>query len=75
VKTPGFLPFTGTSAAAAHAAGVGALVKSANPNLSNVQIRAILQDTALDNMASGWDRDGGYGLVMASQAVAAALSK
>jgi subtilisin family serine protease len=71
-KTPGFTPFFGTSAAAPHAAGVAALVKSTNPTLTNTQIKQILIDTALDNMAPGADRDGGYGIVMALPAVQAA---
>ena len=71
-KTPGFLPFFGTSAAAPHAAAVGALVKSANPILTNTQILNILLGTALDNMAPGVDRNGGHGIVMALPAVQAA---
>lgn len=74
VHTPGFTPFFGTSAAAAHAAGVAALVASANPNLTNTQIRSILVNTALDDMSPGWDRDGGFGVVMALPAVQAALA-
>ncbi len=70
--TPGFLPFFGTSAAGPHAAGIAALVKSANPALTNTQIRSILTDTAIDNMAPGVDRDSGYGILMAPAAVAAA---
>ncbi len=73
-KTPGFLPFFGTSAAAPHAAGIAALVKSARPSLTNVQIRSILDATALDNMAPGADRDSGYGILMALPAVQAALA-
>lgn len=72
--TPGFLPFFGTSAAGPHAAGIAALIKSANPALTNTQIRSILVNTALDNMAPGVDRDSGYGLLMAPPAVAAAQS-
>ncbi len=71
-KTPGFSPFYGTSAAAPHAAGIAALVKSANPALTNVQIRQMLTGTALDNMAAGVDRDSGYGILAAVPAVAAA---
>jgi hypothetical protein len=72
VKTPGFNPFYGTSAAAPHAAAIAALVKSANLNLTNLQIRQILTNTALDNMAPGVDRDSGYGILMALPAVQAA---
>jgi len=71
-KTPGFLPFFGTSAAAPHAAAIAALVKSAKPSLTNVQIKTILFTTALDNMAAGVDRDSGWGIVMALPAVQAA---
>ncbi|MGI4757248.1 MAG: S8 family peptidase [Janthinobacterium lividum] len=70
--TPGFLPFFGTSAAAPHLAGIAALVKSANPSLTNTQIRSIMTGTTLDNMAAGVDRDSGYGIVSAAKAVAAA---
>ncbi len=72
--TPGFLPFFGTSAAGPHAAGIAALIKSANPSLTNTQIRSILANTALDNMAPGVDRDSGYGILMAPSAVLAAQS-
>lgn len=70
--TPGFAPFFGTSAAAPHAAGIAALVKSANPALTNQQIYSILRNTALDNMEAGVDRDSGYGILSATNAVAAA---
>ena len=70
--TPGFAPFFGTSAAAPHLAGIAALVKSANPSLTNTQIRNIMTGTALDNMATGVDRDSGYGIVSAINAVNAA---
>ena len=70
-RTPGFLPFFGTSAAAPHAAAIAALVKSANPKLTNLQIRGILTKTALDNMLPGPDPDGGYGVLTAPAAVQA----
>ncbi len=72
--TPGFLPFFGTSAAGPHAAGIAALIKSANPALTNTQIRTILTSTTVDNMAPGVDRDSGYGLLLAPPAVALAQS-
>lgn len=70
--TPLFQPFFGTSAAAPHLAGIAALVKSANLSLTNTQIRNIMTNTALDNMAPGVDRDSGYGIVSAINAVNAA---
>jgi hypothetical protein len=69
--TPGFKPFFGTSAAAPHAAAIAALVKSASPTLTNVQLRQALTSSALDIMAPGIDEDSGYGIVMAPAAVAA----
>jgi hypothetical protein len=72
-RTPGFLPFFGTSAAAPHAAAIAALVKSAKPTLTNTQIYNILITTTVDNMAPGVDRDSGYGIVMAVPAVQKAL--
>jgi hypothetical protein len=73
-KTPGFLPFFGTSAAAPHAAAIAALVKGANPALTNQQIKQILTQATVDNMAPGADRDAGYGIVMALEAVFAAVN-
>ncbi len=70
--TPMFQPFFGTSAAAPHLAGIAALVKSVNPSLTNTQIRNIMTSSALDNMAPGVDRDSGYGIVSALNAVNAA---
>jgi hypothetical protein len=71
-KTPGFFGFFGTSAATPHAAGIAALVKSAQLNISNSGIRTIMTNTALDIMASGVDRDTGVGITLAKPAVAAA---
>jgi len=73
-KTPNFLPFFGTSAAAPHAAAVAALVKDARPDYTNAQILNALKQTALDIRAAGVDRDSGSGIVMALGAVNYALS-
>ena len=72
-ETPGFSPFFGTSAAGPHAAGIAALVKAANPNLTNTQIRNILTSTAVDNEAPGVDVTGGAGVLNALAAVLSAL--
>jgi hypothetical protein len=66
---PGFAPFTGTSAAAPHAAAIAALLKSYNQNLTPSQIRTLLTNTALDIMSAGVDRDSGAGIVMALPAL------
>jgi hypothetical protein len=66
---PGFNPFFGTSAAAPHAGAIAALIKSFNPALTPAQIRTILITTAIDIEGAGWDRDTGFGIVMANQAL------
>ncbi|MCW3491152.1 S8 family serine peptidase [Dethiobacter alkaliphilus] len=58
----------GTSMASSHVAGVAALVLAINPNLSNVEIRSILQETAQDLGLSSTLQ--GHGLVRADLAVA-----
>ena len=73
VRTPGFNPFFGTSAAAPHAAALAAILKSARPSATGVQIANALTSTALDIRAVGIDRDSGYGIVMTPAAVNAIL--
>ncbi len=65
----GLNPFFGTSAAAPSAASVAALVKSANPALTQTEIRNALTSRAIDIMAPGYDRDSGSGIVMAWEAI------
>jgi hypothetical protein len=67
-----FRPFPGTSAAAPHAAAIAALLKSYNPALTALQIRALLTNSALDIMGLGTDRNSGAGIVMADSALQAA---
>lgn len=64
----------GTSMATPHVSGVVALLKAANPSLSNVEIRQILRDTAFDLGQAGRDPFYGYGLVDAYYAVQVAVS-
>jgi serine protease len=63
----------GTSMAAPHVAGVAALMKSFDPNLTPLQFDAMLQDGALtdDLGAGGWDQYYGHGLINAYNAVRA----
>jgi hypothetical protein len=69
--TPGFLPFFGTSAAAPHAAAIGALALSLVPTLTEEQIRQLYRGVALDTEAVGVDRDSGIGIVNAVPALQA----
>ncbi len=64
--------FGGTSAACPQVSGVAALMLSVNPNLTETQVRTILQQTATDMGAIGFDNTFGYGRVDACRAVALA---
>lgn len=63
----------GTSAATPLAAGVGALVKSANPRLSPAQIRTIMEQTAQNIGQGGYNAFFNFGLVDAEAAVRRAI--
>ncbi len=63
--------FFGTSAAAAHAAGVAALMLEANPDLEPAQLYAVLEEEAIDMRGPGFDFASGFGLIQANSAVAA----
>ena len=70
--------FGGTSSATPLAAGIGALVLSARPDLPREQLRGLLRSTC-DRIGAGYDASGrsdefGFGRVNAEQAVAAARS-
>lgn len=64
---------TGTSQACPHVAGVAALVASARPHLDPLEIRTIIESTAVDLGPPGWDEHFGAGRVNAGAAVWAAL--
>jgi hypothetical protein len=64
--------FSGTSAAAPHAAAVAALMLEKNPALSPAGVRDALTSTALDIESPGFDFLSGFGLIDAVDAVQAA---
>ncbi len=65
----GYEAWDGTSMAAPHVSGVAALIWSANPSWTNVEIREALDETAVDLGASGRDVVFGFGLVQALDAL------
>ncbi len=70
----GYAAVSGTSFSSPMTAAVLALMKSANPALSNVQLESILENTAVDLGTPGYDQYFGYGRIDAAAAVAAAAS-
>lgn len=64
--------YQGTSMATPHVAGVVALVRSANPNLTAAQVRALLKDTATP-LSPNDQNQYGAGLIDADLAVKRAL--
>jgi subtilisin family serine protease len=71
----GHVRMSGTSMATPHVAGVAALVWQAAPHLTNAEVRAVLEGSARDLGAPGWDQEYGHGLVDAEAAVQAALAQ
>jgi hypothetical protein len=65
----GYENYNGTSMATPHVSAVAALVWSAYPALTNVELRDVLNATALDLGAAGRDVAFGYGLVQAKAAI------
>jgi len=65
-NTYGGVNWVGTSMSAPHVAAVAGLIFDANPLLTNVQARSILESQTIDMGTSGWDQLYGNGLVCAS---------
>ncbi len=75
----GYPNISGSSAAAPHAAAVAALLLEVNPKLQPLDIKKILQQTAIDivqrntkdktAIGEGYDMDSGFGLINAEAAV------
>ncbi len=65
-------PFFGTSAAAPHIAAISALMLEINPSFTPTEISAVLNATAVDIGAAGYNNDSGFGrfdALAAAQAV------
>ena len=66
----GYYFYEGTSMASPHVAGVAAMViAAAGGSMSPAEVRNVLESTATDLGASGWDQYYGYGKVNAYDAV------
>jgi len=64
----GYVAYSGTSMACPHVAGVAALVWSHDTDLTSIEMRAVLRETAEDLGDPGRDNSYGYGLVRADRA-------
>jgi hypothetical protein len=62
---------SGTSMASPHVAGLAALLFSLNPQLTNAQVREIIEQNADDRGAAGWDPNFGHGRINGRRALAA----
>jgi hypothetical protein len=65
---PGLTEFSGTSAAAPHAAAITALLLSRFRTITPAQMREVLTKSALPDGASPWDENVGAGILMANRA-------
>ncbi|NJL29886.1 MAG: S8 family serine peptidase [Thermoanaerobaculia bacterium] len=66
--TPGFTTFFGTSASVPHGAGLLALLKQLDTNLTSEELRQFFSTAALDIETPGFDRDSGHGIFDAQNA-------
>jgi subtilisin family serine protease len=71
LEQDGFPNFCGTSAAAAHAAAVAALLLELKPTLTPAQIYETLERSVIDMGFPGFDNDNGFGFIQADAALAA----
>jgi len=70
----GYTEWDGTSMASPHVNGVVALIRQANPNLTVVQVKRIIYETAYDLGPPGEDNAYGWGMIDAYKAVLLALN-
>ncbi|GJM19450.1 MAG: hypothetical protein DHS20C14_16630 [Phycisphaeraceae bacterium] len=65
---------SGTSFAVPHVSGTAAMMRAANPTLSNEEVAWALINSCIDLGDPGWDESYGYGRLNAKDAVALAIA-
>ncbi|MBO6166910.1 MAG: InlB B-repeat-containing protein [Kiritimatiellae bacterium] len=65
----GTTTFTGTSAAAPHAAAIAALMLEANPSLDRDGVFNIMKSATFSGSSASWNRTSGYGILNAEECV------
>lgn len=71
----GYNYYSGTSLAAPHVAGLAGLIFGQNPERNNVQVRSIIENSAIDLGSEGVDAVFGHGRIDAYQAVTGETSE
>jgi len=66
----GYIVDSGTSMATPHVSGAAALILQADPGLSPLQVRQLLEDTAIDLPPAGKDNTSGSGRIDVLEAIA-----
>jgi subtilisin family serine protease len=69
----GYGSMSGTSMATPHVAGLAALLLSLNPQLTNAQVRELIETNVDDLGAAGWDPYFGSGRINARKSLSAAV--
>lgn len=69
----GYASLSGTSMAAPHVTGTVGLIRAANPDLTALEVRCVLAQSADDIGLPGWDPYTGWGRINAERAVQMAL--
>jgi subtilisin family serine protease len=64
-----YIRAVGTSMAAPHVAGAAALILEANPSLTPLQVKTLLEETADDLGDPGWDNIFGHGRINVEKAL------
>ncbi|HZM25447.1 MAG TPA: S8 family peptidase [Anaerolineales bacterium] len=67
--TTGYNYYSGTSLSTPHVTGLAGLILGKDPNLSNAQVRSLIQNSAVDLGSPGLDAAFGYGRIDAYRAV------